>query len=162
MLQLKHCSEVIGWCYGLQYVYLSVNCLNDSDVKFIPVSEIILLASPSFANTIFYQVIHCQTVSLLYNRKLAVVMYNAQKWFIFNKKKYTSTNHLPWLAWYFIWNCLLLWLCLLILQACDTLLYSDFNVYIHIHPIHWLPGLQSHLFNAHMVVVLLLQCFSLQ
>ena len=43
---------------------------------------------------------------------------------LFCNKKYISSNHLPLLAQYLIWNCLLLWLCLLVFQACGTLLYG--------------------------------------
>ena len=52
-----------------------------------------------------------------------MVIYDAQKCLIFNKK-HISANQLPWFGSYLVWYCLLLWLCLLIFQACGTTLYD--------------------------------------
>ena len=64
-------------------------CLNTTDVKFMLVSEIFFLGSPHFANTRLAALSRSSgvTVDLLYNRKLTVVICNAQKCFIFNKTK---------------------------------------------------------------------------
>ena len=103
------------------------NCLNISDIKFMPASEITFLGGPNSANTIFAALTRSWAARLLpffTTGKFAVVIYNVQKSFIFNKKD-ISTNHLPQFAWHFTWDCLLMW-CLLIWQACGTPLYSIF------------------------------------
>ena len=74
-----------------------------------------------------------------HNRALSVVIYNAQKWFIFDKKD-ISANCLSWSVWNLIWHWLLLLLCLLIFQACTTPIYGICDVSIHVHPI---PQLSS-------------------
>ena len=136
-----HALVMIEWCYGLFYAFICLqNCLNISDVKFMSVSEIIFMGSLNSANIILDDLTRSSTVvSSFYNRKIAVVIYNALKCFIFNKKD-SGTNHLTELAWYLIWYCLLMWLCLLVFQACGTLHYSVFDVCIHIHPIHQFSG----------------------
>ena len=80
------------------------NFLNDSDVKFMPASEIIFLGSPYFAYIILVhlnQVVHCKVAHLLQNREHVTVVYSAQKFFIVNHEDVT-TDHFPWSAWYFI------------------------------------------------------------
>ena len=105
-------------------------------MRFLPASEIILLGSPNSVNTILAALTRSSAVTLLaffYNRKLAVVIYTAQKCFFFFNKKDHSAIHLPRLAWNFIWDCLLVWLYSLVFQAFGTPLYSVFNVCIHIY-----------------------------
>ena len=117
--------------------HLPQNCLNISDVKFMPASDTILLGSPNSANTIlaaFTRSSAARLSAIFYNRNLLV---NLQyKEVLFLTKEYISANHLSRSAWYFIWDCLLVWLCLLILQACSTLHFSVFDACIHIHLIH--------------------------
>ena len=106
----------------------------------MPPSEKIFLGESGFCkynHGCFNLVISCKTFSSFYNSKLAVVIYNAQKSFNFDEND-TSTKHLPGLAWYFIWDCLCLWFCLLALQALYAPLYTVFDVCIHLHLIHWL------------------------
>ena len=90
----------------------------------------------------FHQVICCETASFFYNRKHEVLIYSAEKCFILTN----LYQHQPLtrFAWYFTCYCLLMCLCLLVLQACCMLLYSVFNVCIHIHPIN--RPLAKHLF----------------
>ena len=77
----------------------------------MPASEIIFFGSLTSANTILAALNRSSTVKLsafFYNRKLVIVIYNAQKYYSFNKKD-INTNYHPGLAWYPIWNFLHLW-----------------------------------------------------
>ena len=134
------------------------SCLNISAVRFMLPSDTNVFIHPNSSNAIlavFTRSSAARQSAFFHNGS------TMHRSVLFLTKKNISHNYLPWLAWYFIWDCLLMWSCLLILQACGILLYSVLDVCLHIHPNHQLPGLKSHLFNAHLTAVQLLQYLSL-
>ena len=105
----------------------------------------------------FDQVISCETASSSCSRKHSVIIYIAQKCLIFSKED-ISMSHLPVLAWYFIWDCLLFWLCMLIFHACSILLYRVNNFCPCVQPIHWICHRK---FCFSKPIWLLFNCFSI-
>ena len=116
------------------------NCLNFSNVKFVPTSEMIFLGSPCYAN-ILAVCTKSSTARLptLNHGECALVIYNVQKHFVINHE-HVSTNQLLWSACYFIRSYSHFELCLLVLQVCGALPHSIFSVCIHIDPKKSLPS----------------------
>ena len=85
-------------CY--MFIYLQ-NCLNTSDVKFVPASEINFLGSPNSANTILAASTRSSATCQFY------FTIGNMECFISNKK-YISANDISRFAWYFKWDCLLM------------------------------------------------------
>ena len=89
--------------------------------------------------------------------EFAVVIYNTQKGFTINHEN-GWTNHFPWPALYFIMQCFPIGLCLLVFQACITLLHCA----SHDTVIHWFSHKETCLLYLYVFAVQLIQYLILQ
>ena len=130
MFLLVYCSH--GWMMKTLHNTCQVfwGCfLIFSEIKSVSMSENIFLGSPYSENIIshvFIKFICAEPLHMLYDKELAVVIYNLKIILVINGTD-VSSYRFPQPPWYFMWQCLVLWSCCLKIKTSWNFIFIIIN-----------------------------------
>ena len=150
-----------------------------SEMKFVPISETILLGSPYFLfwnevcahvwNYFTQQPIFWEKILHVFFRlsilnpstcftigELAVLIYNIKMMLVINCK-HLSSYRFPWFPWYFMWYCFFLWSWFQETKSCGLIFNCFFCISIHVNLVY---GLIASIPVFSMSMWLRCNCFS--
>ena len=118
------------------------NCLNLSETKFFPASDIIFHSIPYLVNIAVTALMRCSADSpcnLLKMGKFAVIVYNTKIVYII-KMEYICSDYFSGTEGYIMMDDVFFWLHLLKFKTCHTLFNIFFDVSIYAVPVYTLEG----------------------